>query len=220
MGITLDELLLDANTSNVAISDGTNTLAINGDGSIDVSFAPGASFQLTDGTDTLAINVDGSINAVVSATDLDIRNLAFATDKVDASGSEVSLDAATLAALETITVVATDLDIRDLSFATDSVDASGSNVRTSSDTGIQNTQASVTATAAEVLASPLSGRREVTIQNKGSQPVYIGSSAGVTSANGMEIPKGASATFEWGENVNIFMISASGSQDVRFLESA
>lgn len=59
----------------------------------------------------------------VSATDLDIRNLTFATDKVDASGSEVSLDAATLAALETITVEqgtspwvvsATDLDIRSL----------------------------------------------------------------------------------------------------------
>lgn len=40
----------------------------------------------------------------VTATDLDIRDLVFATDKVDVSGSEVSLDSATLAALETITV--------------------------------------------------------------------------------------------------------------------
>lgn len=62
---------------------------------------------------------------VVTATDLDIRNLVFATDKVDVSGSEVALDAATLAALETITVVATNLDIRDLTFAADKVDASG-----------------------------------------------------------------------------------------------
>jgi hypothetical protein len=83
---------------------------------------------ISDGTDTLAINADGSINATVSATDLDIRDLAFATDKVDVSGSEVSLDATTLAALENITVSATDLDIRDLAFATDKVDVSGSEV--------------------------------------------------------------------------------------------
>jgi len=78
----------------------------------------------------LKIEADGSINAntTISATDLDIRDLVFATDKVDASGSEVSLDAATLAALESVTVSATDLDIRDLAFATDTVDASGSEV--------------------------------------------------------------------------------------------
>jgi len=64
----------------------------------------------------------------VTATDLDIRDLVFATDKVDVSGSEVSLDSATLAALENITVSATDLDIRDLAFATDKVDVSGSEV--------------------------------------------------------------------------------------------
>lgn len=86
---------------------------------------------ISDGTDTLAINADGSINATVSATNLDIRDLAFATDKVDVSGSEVSLDATTLAALENITVSATDLDIRDLAFATDKVDVSGSSVTVS-----------------------------------------------------------------------------------------
>lgn len=207
MGISLDEILIDANTSNIAISDGTNTLAVNANGSLDVEFAAGAQIEITDGTETLLINADGSLNAVVTATDLDIRGLAFATDSVDVSGSSV-------------TVSATDLDIRNLTFATDKVDASGSNVRTSSDTGISNSQAAVTATAAEVLASPLANRREVTIQNEGTQPVYVGSSAGVTAANGLKISKGASATFEWGANVDIFMISASGSQDVRFLESA
>lgn len=73
------------------------------------------------------VDVSGS-SVTVSATDLDIRDLAFATDKVDVSGSEVSLDSATLAALENITVSATDLDIRDLAFATDKVDVSGSEV--------------------------------------------------------------------------------------------
>ena len=103
----------------------------------------------------LTVNPDGSVNITdnagsltVDATDLDIRDLVFATDKVDVTGSEVSLDAATLAALESITVQngagaaavniqdggnsitvdAVDLDIRDLVFATDKVDVSGSAV--------------------------------------------------------------------------------------------
>lgn len=105
----------------------------------------------------LTVNADGSVNITdnsgsltVDAIDLDIRDLVFATDSVDVSGSEVSLDAATLAALEnttvtvdnaagaaavniqdggnSITVDAVDLDIRDLAFATDSVDVSGSEV--------------------------------------------------------------------------------------------
>lgn len=101
----------------------------------------------------LTVNADGSVNITdnsgsltVDATDLDIRDLSFATDTVDVTGSEVSLDSATLTALESITVQnaagasavniqdggnsitvdATDLDIRDLTFATDTVDASGS----------------------------------------------------------------------------------------------
>lgn len=41
----------------------------------------------------------------VTAVDFDIRDLVFATDKVDVSGSSVVLDAATLAALETITAL-------------------------------------------------------------------------------------------------------------------
>lgn len=84
----------------------------------------------------LDVNVVNAIAATISgtvpvtATDLDIRNLVFATDKVDVSGSEVSLDSATLAALENISaiVTATDLDIRDLAFATDKVDVTGSAV--------------------------------------------------------------------------------------------
>lgn len=78
-----------------------------------------------------AVNIqDGGNSITVDATDLDIRDLAFATDKVDTSGSVVALDAATLAALETVTVEqgttpwvvsATDLDVRDLTHASDSI---------------------------------------------------------------------------------------------------
>jgi hypothetical protein len=85
---------------------------------------------------------DAGGSLTVDATDLDIRDLAFATDKVDVSGStNIGLDAATLAALESITVQngsgasavniqdggnsltvdAIDLDIRDLTHVSDSI---------------------------------------------------------------------------------------------------
>lgn len=116
---------------SVRLGDGTDfftSTSENGDIALDVHIS---------NTD-IAIN-DGGNSITVDAVDLDIRDLAFATDKVDVSGSEVSLDAATLAALETITVEqgtspwvigdgggsitvdAIDLDIRDLSAASDSV---------------------------------------------------------------------------------------------------
>lgn len=86
--------------------------------------------------------------------------------------------------------------------------------------GLSNSQANVTGTAAEVLATPLAGRRFVTIQNESNDDVYIGSSAGVTTGNGIKISKRSSATYEWGEDINIFMISSGTSSDVRFLEQA
>jgi len=94
-----------------------NKLAVEADGSVNVNatFPTGSKIGITDGTDDLEVNADGSINVVATATDLDIRDLVFATDKVDVTGSLVD-------------VQATDLDIRDLAFATDKVDVSGSSV--------------------------------------------------------------------------------------------
>lgn len=268
-----------------------------------------SSIQIGDGTDFLAINGDGSLNAVVSATDLDIRNLTFATDTVDVSGSSV-------------TVSATDLDIRNLANSQDSVaigdasaifavatgdavgavatngmfmmgirqDAAGSPVsadgdfhpfifnddgelkvaadltsqvaddaadsgnpikvggrgvsgaltalsasgdrfhllgdlyrrtyvNTSYNIGIKTSAASVTTTAAQVLATALAGRRSVTIQNKGNQSVFLVHSGATAKTDGLEIPKYASATFEMAEDIDIYMVADAGTQDVRFLEA-
>ncbi len=108
MGITLDQMIFDPSNPD----DGANV---------------GATLRGADGT--VIGNTGDAIKVdMVNDIDVDIRDLAFATDKVDVTGSEVALDAATLAALENVTVSATDLDIRDLTFATDKVDASGSEV--------------------------------------------------------------------------------------------
>lgn len=55
------------------------------------------------GKKALDVNL-ANASIVVTATNLDIRDLAFATDKVDVGGSVIALDATTLAALESVTV--------------------------------------------------------------------------------------------------------------------
>lgn len=131
---------------DVFISDATTPaqkLKVNADGSIDVNadLATGAKVIITDGTDDLEINNDGSLNAVVTATDLDIRDLDSATDSVEvlqaahdnlnananmqvgntdvSNGNPVPVSDAG----GSLTVDATDLDIRDLDDASDSVAA-------------------------------------------------------------------------------------------------
>jgi hypothetical protein len=137
----------DANTiadsSNVGAfvrsDDGTLIThhTVGSDEGLDV-YLLNSNIEVTQGTDPWIIG-DGGNSITVDAVDLDIRNLVFADDKVDVTGSEVSLDAATLAALETITVEqgtspwvigdgggsitvdATQLDIDDLNATDDAV---------------------------------------------------------------------------------------------------
>lgn len=91
-GIFKDKLIYDATTpadgdSLAAFLHATNKLTSTTIGPVEA----------------LDVNISNT-SVVVSATDLDIRDLVFATDKVDVTGSTVALDAGTLAALESITV--------------------------------------------------------------------------------------------------------------------
>lgn len=266
------------------------------------------------GKEALDVNVANTVT--VSATDLDIRDLAFATDSVDVSGSEVSLDATTLAALESITVQngagvaavniqdggnsitvdATDLDIRNLDYSQDNmaikgstgnqlvVNADGSinanvdvsvvsgsdkaedSAHSSADIGTyilavrQDTLASsvssdgdygslklnslgalytevtkaasptntswlvtqtdIFATAALVVASDLSSRKRILIQNVGGKVVYLGDANTVTSANGMILAKGGSVELDLAAGVGIYAISDVVGTDLRIAELA
>lgn len=70
--VTLAVDLSAADGDSVKISDGTDTLLVNADGSINVTpvgtwnieidAADGDSIKVSDGTDALAVNTDGSIN--------------------------------------------------------------------------------------------------------------------------------------------------------------
>lgn len=100
------------------------------------------------GSVTVSGTVDVTEPVTVDAVNLDIRDLVFATDKVDVSGStgvgvtgpltDIELRATpvpisgsvsisgNVTVNQPVTVQATELDIRDLTFATDKVDASSS----------------------------------------------------------------------------------------------
>lgn len=129
MGITLDRLVYDATDGGAEV--GSHVLA--GDDGTAIGHV----------SDALKVNFSNS-SIAVTATDLDIRDLAFATDKVDASGSTLGANdgvdigdvtinnAAGASAVNiqdggnsitvdgSVTVSATDLDIRDLSHTQDS----------------------------------------------------------------------------------------------------
>jgi hypothetical protein len=113
-----NQLTLD--TTSLSESDNVGAYVRSSDGTLITHTTNG-------GKDSLDVNISNT-SIAVTATNLDIRDLAFATDKVDVSGSSVELGATTLAALENISaiVTATDLDIRNLDYSQDNIAIKGS----------------------------------------------------------------------------------------------
>jgi hypothetical protein len=95
-----DRLFFDA--ADLTVSDRVGANLIGADDTV-----------LGNVSDALKVNIQNA-SVVVSATDLDIRDIDFATDSIDVSGSSVSITGS-------VTVTASDLDIRDLTHATDSI---------------------------------------------------------------------------------------------------
>lgn len=213
---------------------------------------------ISDGTDTLAVNGDGSINVVATATNLDIRDLAAATDSVsawtkDGAGNSISSTSGALNTFLTntsiavtdnggsLTVDAVNLDIRDLSFSTDSVtsrlnDGSGNAITSTSnaldvniksgdlDDSLANTAVvtgstsiPTTAGGTDLRATDLANRKWLTLYNNGNKTVFVGPS-GVSAATGFPLPAGAALEMRAGPAINLFAISSNGTQDVRTLE--
>jgi hypothetical protein len=269
--ITLDSI--EYQNASIQIKDAAgDALAIGADGSLNITDNGGS--LTVDGTVELGATTLAALESItVVASDLDIRDLAFATDKVDASGSEVSLDAGTLAALESITVqngagasavniqdggnsitvdgtvelgattlaalesitvVASDLDIRDLTHVSDSVKVGdGTDFLAINADGSINAQfieggyaswsvvaATVNATESQLVSSPLTGRLRVEIQNLGNKDIWIRQATGVTTSNGLKIPKGSSYEQALDAGAQIWAIADGASADVRIAQYA
>jgi hypothetical protein len=199
------------------------------------------SVRLGDGTDLVTTTTVGGdvgldvniINASieVSATDLDIRDLAFATDSVDVSGSEVSIsgDVNVTQGTDPWIVSATDLDIRDLDAAQDSVaswahDGAGNAIGSRNDalkvsqaaSAIVNGTIVISNTATQIAAA--ADQERVLLQNLGNTKIYVGSSA-VAAGDGWEVDKNEFLELPLG--ADLYAITASGSTAagaIRFLK--
>ena len=80
---------------------------------------------------------------------------------------------------------------------------------------IAHGSASVTTSSAQILASS-STRRSVTIQNLGTDYIYIGAT-GITANNGLRVAAGQTAVIDKSPNAAIYAIAASGTQTVSYL---
>jgi hypothetical protein len=175
----------------------------------------------------------------VTATDLDIRDLVFATDKVDVSGSAVSITG-TVAVTQSTSpwvVSATDLDIRDLTHASDSIRlGDGTDLITSTlsggkqaldvyianagsididdslcNTTLFNESRAVSTTSISVTAAAaIAGRKWLYLANEGNKSLYYGMSSGLTAANGFPLHMGMQAELRIGASLACNVIGASG----------
>jgi hypothetical protein len=86
--------------------------------------------------------------------------------------------------------------------------------------GWQVSTASVSTSEAQLAVTPLAGRKKVIIQNRStSNDLYVRNATGVTTANGICIPKKTSMELELGESQAIYSIATGAATDVRILEA-
>lgn len=164
---------------------------------------------------------------------------------VSSTGDELNIDASGFITSNIngiVTVTATDLDIRDLTSASDSVEIKtaagqalsidgsgfitvnqGSNpwvVTVGNVSSWKNTVETPSTTAAELVATPLTNRSSVLLQNVGNQDIFIGPDNTLTVSNGVKIPKGSSAEFSFDTGADIYAITNSGTGELRVSEFA
>ena len=178
--------------------------------------------QLAQGVTLDSILVDtGVIASDTTSIDSTLTALSKSEDAVHASGDQGIMGLAvrndTLAALAD-----TDGD-----YAPFQVDATGAlyvaiasiDDAALADSEIATAENPLTAgnTAEDVVVSPLSNRKYLTIYNNGNKTVYIGAS-GVSAASGFPIPNGSLLEMRAGPSVDIEWVAVDTNQKIRTLE--
>ena len=213
--ITVDAVDLDIRdlthvSDSVSIGDGTDLLAINADGSINITDNGGSltvdgtvsiygDVNVTQGTSPWVIG-DGGGSITVDATDLDIRDLTHVSDSVSLGDGTT---------LYTGTTVGSDhgLDVYQLNdpSVADTAIAHAANPLDTGDT------------AEDVVASPLANRKTLWIYNNNNKKMYIGAT-GVTQASGFPISPGSYLEMRIGPSVDIEWVAADAGHEIRTLE--
>lgn len=181
---------------DVSVADGINV-------EVDLSHLDD-SVRLGDGTDfftstsengDVALDVHISNSSIeVTATDLDIRDLAFATDSVTAhQGGTWTIDSIT-----------NEVTVNDAALA-DTAILSGANTLT------------LAGTADKTIASNLSNRKYLFIYNNDNRTMYVGAS-GVTSSDGYPLSPGSAMQLRAGAAIDVYFNSDRTGHAIRTLE--
>lgn len=187
---------LTAATDNVAISDGTDTLQVNADGSINV-VPP----HLAAATDSAAAWVhDGAGTSIGSHTISAAGYLNVASALFDGAGTALT---------STLISGKQGLDVNVINSA--NFDDALAN------TAISAEAESVTTTEGALIATPLANRKYVFAYNNGSKIVYLGTT-GVTTATGFPLFPGSILEMRLGASVAPHAVAQSGTQDVRVMQ--
>jgi hypothetical protein len=223
---------------NVAIAQGGNTMVVNADGSINVN----ADIDVVNGHEKAedSAHSSGDIGSYILA----VRQDTLASS-VSADGDYASLKVDSLGRLWTAASVSGDIaddaadagnpikvGSRALTGPLSAVSASGDRadlisdlyrriyVNDSANIAVASSAVSIEDEAVQLDASPLAGRKEITLQNLSNQPIYIGP-IGVTTANGLRVGAGGSYTAKLGQHVALYAISANATaKPVRVLQLA
>lgn len=81
-----------------------------------------------------------------------------------------------------------------------------------------NNAVSVTSSATQLTASPLATRKKVILQNRSNRAVFFGDSGMTDTTTGMGIAAGSTVELHAGPACNLYLIAATGTNDVRFFE--
>lgn len=235
--------------SNRLVFDVTDAATISASSSV------GAFVRSSDGTlignvsDALKVSLTNT-SLAVTASDLDIRDLAYATDSVTAHQGG-TWNVGTVSTITNVvhvddnsgslTVDASNLDIRDLAAASDSVaswlkDGSGNSISSTTgwlDVNIKGGSIDVqneADTALESTAKSVSTTGALlAAQLTGRKFMFVQNlgnkqvyvgKSGVTTSNGLQLSPGMIFEFQLGPSVSMHAVSEAGSQDVRILEAA
>lgn len=164
-----------------------------------------------------SLTVDGTVT--VTATQLDIDDLDHATDSV-AIGDGTDLLAIAADGSIAVTDNGTTLSIDD---GGGSITVDGTVATTAGGLPVWKVTAATidtTAGGTELVATPLANRVRMVIQNLGANGLYIKDATGVTTANGLKIPKKSSQEVDLNATANIFAIADASDTDIRVAEYA
>lgn len=203
----LDIRDLSASSDNIAISDGTDTLAIETDGSINVN----ANFSGP-------IKFRNNASAVVDVEE----DTAPLPVKLQGLGGDITVTAGDLnVQLSSQGVNFDSVRIGDAS-NTAGITANGElKVSDKADSSLKASAQSVTSTASQIAATALAERKKVRLQNRSRKDsIYIGGDALVTASSGYEVAPGGYYEDELGPNCDLYAISDNAAVDVRVVEIA